>query len=839
MEQQQAPVLKREQVSKEEIEKFIEGHDPMEHIVNLAYKYNESQITIYYRNDNDQRCKTKENFYPFLWATLNACKRLCEGNRKELLNLMNYYKIGVRKLSNIDINGEERHEFDDGYMFLFYAKVPMSYSTFLRFFTDARNPVYGKRGVNGNEIPRPNSIAKQYLVVTPQEQFMIATGKRFFKGYDDYDQLYRMTFDLETEGLDPNKNRINQIGIRTNRGFERIISIEGSTKEEKDKNELAAIDKMMRAIYQFKPDVITAHNGENFDWNFLIVRCEMLGTTMQAVSSPYFENGEYIKKDDRESILKLGGEIEKYRPTNVPTIVVTDSLHAVRRAQAIDSNMLKADLKYVTKYLNKNKENRVYVPGDKISKIWNDKENQYAFNNNDGKWNIISEDKPLQENYEIVTGKYIVERYLMDDLWECDKVEYQLNTTNFLICKMLPVPYKKCTTMGTAGQWKSLMMAWSYENNLAIPMFGESQSFTGGLSRLLQVGFVSNVVKFDYNSLYPSIILTWGISDSTDLMNIMLKLLDHMLTTREKYKGLKKKAGKRANEIKEILQRGDIKSEEKEKLEREQAQCAADEAFNDKKQLQNKIFCNSFFGSYGAQNVFPWGSLKCAEQTTCLGRMCLRLMISFFTNLGYKAIVGDSFTEDTPVFIKYKKNNAIDIKPICELIDEAKINIDVLGREYDYSEKDFQVLCRSGWSDVSYIYRHKTDKDIYEISDGNMRIEVTEDHSLFDENKGKIKPSEVNEHTKLEYYTKPIEGNVNYVDHFKGIEDRQFFLKQTAKYVANGLVKSIPIYILNANKEIQSYFLKEFIKNRKDDRQYTKTCLAGVLYLKNKVGYGE
>jgi hypothetical protein len=27
--------------------------------------------------------------------------------------------------------------------------------------------------------------------------------------------------------------------------------------------------------------------------------------------------------------------------------------------------------------------------------------------------------------------------------------------------------------MGTAGQWKSLMLAWSYENNLAIPPFGE------------------------------------------------------------------------------------------------------------------------------------------------------------------------------------------------------------------------------------------------------------------------------------------------------------------------------------------------------------------------------
>ena len=56
--------------------------------------------------------------------------------------------------------------------------------------------------------------------------------------------------------------------------------------------------------------------------------------------------------------------------------------------------------------------------------------------------------------------------------------------------------------------------------------------------------FVDNVIKLDYNSLYPSIILTWGITDETDLMNAMLKMLEYVLTTREKYKGDKKKAGK-------------------------------------------------------------------------------------------------------------------------------------------------------------------------------------------------------------------------------------------------------------------------------------------------------
>ena len=166
----------------------------------------------------------------------------------------------------------------------------------------------------------------------------------------------------------------------------------------------------------FKPDVITGHNSENFDWNMLIGACERLGMSMYELSKEFF-NGESIYKSQKESVPKLGGEVEKYRPTIVPHTVITDSLHAVRRAQAVDSNMQKADLKYSTKYLELNKTNRVYVPGEKISTIWNDLEEHYAFNKKDGKWYEITDKKPLVGDYTAVTGRYVVERYLLDDLW--------------------------------------------------------------------------------------------------------------------------------------------------------------------------------------------------------------------------------------------------------------------------------------------------------------------------------------------------------------------------------------------------------------------------------------
>ena len=730
----------KKEITPEVISTFLNGRDEQERIVNLDYKYQNNFITVFYRNENDDKCVSQEPFMPFLWATEKACKRLCDGDKQKVRYLLKKYRIWVKALDVTNSDGEVVEEIKNGYTYLFYATVPMSYSDFLDFFKKAGNPV-SSRKKKDDKGGTQQKEEKQYLTVTPKEQFMISTGKRFFKGYEDYNDILRLIFDLESTGLNTKKDRIEQFGIRFNRPvkykgeyikFEKLINVEGNTEEEKNISELNGIITFLKIIYTFRPDVISAHNGEAFDWQLIIGACERLGTSLEELSKKFF-NGESIRKDERESILKLGGEIEKFNKTIVPNIIVTDSLHAVRRAQALDSNMLFSNLKYVSKYSDLIKEDRVYIPGDKISDIYNDKNRKFAINDETGDWYIYDEnhaceseelllkkgkDNPtfvlytknkLLDGYKVVDGKYIGQKYLLDDLWECDMVEHRYNTPNFLICKMIPVPFDKCCTMGTAGQWKSIMLAWSYENNLAIPQFSERKTFTGGLSRLLKVGFVDNVAKFDYNSLYPSIILTWGISDAKDLLHSMLYFLEHVLTQREKYKGLKKKAGKEKDKYKkEIESCSDLHL--KDELNRKMLDAAQEESANDKKQLPLKIFGNSFFGSYGAPNVFPWASIACAERTTCTGRMALRLMIYWFTKLGYQPIVGDTdgfnfklpipenkiepviteyvvpryegentkFSEDTKLCIKEKNSENILFVPINELIEKINDNIDVL-----------------------------------------------------------------------------------------------------------------------------------------------------------------
>ena len=150
-----------------------------------------------------------------------------------------------------------------------------------------------------------------------------------------------------------------------------------------------------------------------------------------------------------------------------------------------------------------------------------------------------------------------------------------------------------------------------------------------------------------------------------------------------------------------------------------------------------------------------------------------------------------------------------------------------MGREYDYSKKDYKVLCRSGWVEPSYIYRHKTDKSIYRVEDNDMTVDVTEDHSLFNSKQEKIKPGEINEKTELEYYTEQLQ-TISY-----NITDKTYF-ENYAKVTARSGLK-IPKRIINANKETREVFigyLNKYLTKEVNIQNFSKTFVAGYNFIK-------
>lgn len=703
-----------EPVTTEDINKFFEGADPMQHIIDIELSYNDADAEIVFINDIGEKRIRKEPFKPFTWAKNSACIRMFGGQRGLLRSKMREYGIRVKALYTCTEDNPYPHEkLDNGYKYLFYSTHKMSMGKFQNFFNEAGTPLKPKKQNDTD----PSS--QEFMYLQPVEQFMIETGKRYFKGYDNYDDLTRMSFDLETEGLNPKIHAISQIGVRTNKGFERILTITGADKPEKEKNEMLAIIEFLEIISTEKPDVIFGHNTENFDWDFIITRCSIHGYDFQTLSSKFLREGIYKQK--RPTTLKLGGEVETYFATQIKYHNVVDSLHAVRRAMATNSSFESANLKYATKFLKLNKKNRVYVPGNLIDTTWLITDKNFAFNDTNGDWYKISDSNPLKDGYELVSGRYIVERYLLDDIWEADKVELALHETDFQLTKIMPTTFMRVCTMGTATQWKLIMLTWAYQHNLAIPTLSPNRKFTGGLSRLLLTGYMNNIFKADFNSLYPSTILTWNITCSTDIMGVMLKMLRYVLTQREYYKGLKKKAANKAEELYHQLKAMDKLDPEYASLSEQRRGYLADKINNDNQQLIFKKLGNSFFGSFGCPSVFNFADLDAAEKTTCLGRMQLRIMIAYFHTIGekyfpslskeeqqkynYIPIVGDTdgfdfklpekyrYTEDNPYIGKgLNRESKLGKKYIGNEADVAEFNDTLLSKTYNGAEENLSGL---------------------------------------------------------------------------------------------------------------------------------------------------
>jgi len=606
-------------VSFDVIEKFLEGRDPQKYIIGIESSYSDNFVDLIINDPETGKRIERHEFKPFIWLKRDVRDIMYQGKNSLIREAMRRYNVKIKALNITSNDGFTPERMDNGFKFI--AETTNGYSSLIAFFKDGGIDIWG------------DNYKSLFLVLSPSEQFLIQTGKRLFKGMDDYNGLHRLQFDLETAGLDASRHEIFQIGIRDNRGYEMILETKGDNPKDRRESEKENITKFFKIIHRLKPDLITAYNSENFDWPFIERRCERLSISFEEIVKTLNPKQKIRRKDSQ---LKLGQETINYDQTYMWGYNVLDISHAVRRAQAINSDIKQWTLKYITKFSKVAKKNRVYVPGDKINSTWADTRD-YWFNDEDGSWGLLETSEyvnSLPEGLTKVKGDYIVQRYLLDDLWETEQVDYIYNQASFLLAKILPTSYMRSSTMGTAGQWKLIMCAWSYENDLGIPELQPKREFTGGLSRLLKVGYAggSGVVKFDFAALYPKTQLTWKVFPNLDITGVMEGLLTYVVDKRDEFKFLTGEHKDKAKELKELLEKNKHKLSEDRiikanELITKESKISSD---YDKKQLPLKILANSWFGSYGAPYLFPWGDTDCAEETTCRGRQSLRLMVRFF-----------------------------------------------------------------------------------------------------------------------------------------------------------------------------------------------------------------
>jgi len=584
-------------VTQEEIKAFLEGSDPEEHIVAIEFDYVTDSIYKIKEVPGQGKIIKKDTFTAFAWVGDLRGLNFYSSSKDQQKEAMKKHGIIIDKLRTTDEEGNSNERLERGLKFM--VKSMRGYRALIQFFRE------------GGVDPWGEKTKDKVMILPPVEQYLISREKRLFKGYEEYNDITRLGFDLETTALEPKDGRIFMIGIKTNKGYQKVIECADEDQERR------GLVEFFNIIDEIKPSIIGGYNSANFDWFWIFERCKALNLDIKKIAKSLNPARPIGQKD---GMLKLANEVERYSQTQLWGYNVIDIIHSVRRAQAINSSIKSAGLKYITQYIKAESPDRVYIDHLDIGPMYAKKE-EYWLNVENGKYKKA--DNPAFDNldtrfpgkYIKVTGDNIVERYLDDDLEETLTVDDEFNQGTFLLASMVPTTYERVSTMGTATLWRMIMLAWSYKNNLAIPAKEEKTDFVGGLSRLLKVGYSTNVLKLDYSSLYPSIQLVHDVFPECDVMGGMKGMLAYFRNSRIMYKNL-------ASEFYE--------SDRKKSLT------------YDRKQLPIKVFINSMFGALSAPHVYEWGDMFMGEQITCTGRQYLRQMIKFFMKKGYSPLVMDT-----------------------------------------------------------------------------------------------------------------------------------------------------------------------------------------------------
>ena len=775
-----------------EIKNFLEGeNDDLKYIVNVEGNKYTNIMDCVIHNPDGEKYITGYKYKPFLFVKdFKKHDIILYNNNKDLIKLkIEQYGIEFTKLETAN-----QKRLEDG--FCYKVTSTRSFQSILDFYKDGGIDIYAKR-LNERGKPIVDKMGNNMFIyrnlfyyVKPEEQFFIDRRTRLYKGIDYYDNLHRLVFDIETQGLRPSINRIFAIAVKDNFGFEQLLKVSKNDDDEEEKN---LIIKFFKIIDKIKPAVICGYNSEDFDFDFIIQRAEILGVDLDKLKTTLHDD-KTLKRNKRATV-KIGGESVRYTSTIMWGFSVIDIMHAVKKTMAINSDIKEYGLKYICKFEGVAKENRMYIPGDDngIYHIWRDNHihfinpknnnyivipehlqdvgvNLYKLQNSKNSLNLSDDEykkirnKFLKEKPEfiewykskcgngeyisLISGKEILERYVLDDVWETEKIDALYNQSSFLIAKLIPTTYARICTMGTASTWNLLLTAWSFNNNIAIPESDEKEKFSGGLSRCFKKGFNEDVIKIDFASLYPMIQLTYDVFPIFDITNIIKKILKYFTTTRNVYKKMASGDDLNENELNILeLNRFD---EIIEKYKNNTLSDAERKVFK-VQQLPIKILNNSLFGALGSGYSFNWSDNICAGRITAIGRLELRKVIKWFEGYGCKPLLcvtdGVNFAIPKTTKIIVNENGIsgsnIELKPvdawkyggkegisalICKFNDEVKAERD---NSYISVDDDGQFLSCLNLKKNNYAlleYDKKKDKKKVKLTGGMIKSKVMPDY---------------------------------------------------------------------------------------------------------------
>jgi DNA polymerase I len=365
--------------------------------------------------------------------------------------------------------------------------------------------LHGASGRLGRRVTRLAELGDDILWLPPEEQYLVATGRTYFRGLA-FDDLHRLQFDLETTGLDPARDAIFLIAVRDSRGLEQVLDVGDAGLTPASEADL--IRRLAALIRERDPDVLENHNLHGFDLPFLARRAQRLGVRLALgrISTPPIGRRGASRRygSSRSDTGEEGAGEEAVGRYTIPGREVIDTLDAVRRYDFAARSLPGHGLKAVARHFGLAVPAREYVEGPEIYATW-------------------------------LRDPARVRRYALDDVREVDGLSRLLSGAAFALARMAPRRYERLADAGPAtGILDPLLVRAYLRAGAALPARASDDGtrHTGAALYLFAAGVARRVVKADVSSLYPSLMRQYRITPRGDRLGALLALVDRLVEQR-------------------------------------------------------------------------------------------------------------------------------------------------------------------------------------------------------------------------------------------------------------------------------------------------------------------
>jgi len=341
----------------------------------------------------------------------------------------------------------------------------------------------------GHAIGHIRELDDSVLVVPPEEQYLVASGRTYFRELA-FDELRRVQIDLETTGLDAARDRIFMIALRDPDGRVSILE---------DADEAALIRALVAAIQALDPDVIENHNLHGFDLPFLERRAKHCGVPLALgrVGPPGLR-----QRGARRGAVQANAS-RRVRFV-IPGRELIDTLDAVLRHDFAARDLPGHGLKAVARHFGIAGPDRELVPRDRIHDVY-------------------------------ATDPTRVRRYARADVEEVAALARMMSGATFALARMVPRRYERLADAGAAtGILDPLIVRAYLRAGQALPPHapGDGTEHAGAALHLFAAGVAHRVVKADVASLYPSLMRQYQIGPARDRLGVLLALIDRLVDER-------------------------------------------------------------------------------------------------------------------------------------------------------------------------------------------------------------------------------------------------------------------------------------------------------------------